>query len=154
MPSLPQVLYAPAPRDRRTLVCPTVRLRRRRAAHSSPALAHTWWARHGPHIASCVEGVPGCYEGPAMLGRLYDHNSPSKAGYEAVPGRESPCQWRLAQVVLGDQGSVAPDCLKKAPVASWVDYRVSIGVQTASRSTPRTSRSPSGETNTCRRSIR
>jgi hypothetical protein len=74
-----------------------------------------------------------------MLGRLYDHNSPSKAGYEAVPGRESPCQWRLAQVVLGDQGSVAPDGLKKAPVASWVDYGVSIGVEMASFRMPSTS---------------
>jgi hypothetical protein len=97
--------------------------------------------------------VPGCYEGPAMLGRLYDHNSPSKAGYEAVPGRESPCQWRLAQVVLGDQGSVAPDGLKKAPVASWVDYGVSIGVEMASFRMPSTSMVSSNSTRTRRRSI-
>jgi hypothetical protein len=69
--------------------------------------------------------VPGCYEGPAVLGGLDDHNSRGKAGYDAVSGRESPCQGRLAQVVLGDQGSVASDRLEKAPIAPWVDDRVS-----------------------------
>src|SRR5215207_692150 len=120
----------------------------------APAFAHAWRARHGPYIASCVEGVAGCNEGPAMLGRLHDHYGPGKAGYDAISGRESPCQGRLAQVVFGDQGSVASDRLEEAPIASWVYDGVSIGVQTASRSTPRTSRSPLGLRNTCKRSIR
>ena len=119
-----------------------------------PALAYAWRARYGPYIASGVERVAGSYEGAAMLGRLHDHYGTCKAGYDAVSGRESPCQRRLAQVVLGDQGSVASDRVEEAPIASWVNDGVSIGVQTASRSTPRTSRSPLGYTNACMRSIR
>src|SRR5215208_2088779 len=91
----------------------------------APALAHARRAGHGPHIASCVEGVAGCYEGSTVLGGLDDHNSPGKAGYDAISGRKSPCQGRLAQVVLGDQGSVASDRLEETPIASWVDDRVS-----------------------------
>ncbi len=62
-----------------------------------------------------------------MLGGLDDHNSPGKAGYEALSGRKSPSQGRLAQVVLGDQGSVASDRLEEAPIASWVDDREAAG---------------------------
>jgi hypothetical protein len=62
-----------------------------------------------------------------MLGRLHDHYGPGKAGYDAVSGRESPCQGRLAQVVFGDQGSVASDRLEEAPIASWVYDREAAG---------------------------
>src|SRR5215208_6839140 len=117
-------------------------------------IAHAWRTGHGPYIASCVEGVASCYEGSALLGRLDDHHSPGKPGYDAVSGGKAPCQGRLAQVVLGDQGPMVPDGLEEAPVAPGVDDHVSISVQTASRSIPRTSRSPFGETRTCRRSIR
>ena len=44
-----------------------------------------------------------------------------QAGDDAVPGREAPCQRRLAQVVLGDQRAVAPDGMEEAPVAPGVD---------------------------------
>ena len=87
----------------------------------APALAHAWRARHGPYIPSGVEGVAGRYEGAAVLGRLHDHNGPGKAGYDAVSGRESPCQGRLAQVVLGDQGPVAPDGLEEGPITPGVN---------------------------------
>src|SRR5215211_8257838 len=99
MPSPPQELYAPAPRDRRTQVYPTYACAVGEQPVRAPALAHARRAWHGPYIASGLEGVPGRYEGPAVLGGLDDHHSPGKAGYEAVPGRESPCQGRLAEVV-------------------------------------------------------
>jgi hypothetical protein len=62
-----------------------------------------------------------------MLGRLHDHYGPGKASYDAVSARESPCQGRLAQVVFGDQGSVASDRLEEASIASWVYDREAAG---------------------------
>src|SRR5215211_4148090 len=88
-----------------------------------------------------------------MLGGLDDHHGPGKAGYDAVSGRESPCQGRLSQIVLGDQGPLASDRLEEAPVASWVDDGVSIGVEMASLRMPSTSMVSSTCTRTRMRSI-
>jgi hypothetical protein len=93
----------------------------------TPALAHARRAWHGKYIPSCVEGVAGRYEGPAVLGRLHDHNGPGKPGYDAVPGREAPSQGRLSKVVLGDQGPVTPDGLEEGPVTPGVDDREAAG---------------------------
>ena len=65
--------------------------------------------------------MAGGYECTALLGRLDYHDGPGEAGNDSVPGGEAPGEGRLAEVVLGDQGSVTPDRLEEAPVAPRVD---------------------------------
>ena len=57
----------------------------------------------------------------ALVRRLDDHYGIAEARDDAIARGETPGQRRLAQVVLRDEGSVAPHSLEQAPVAPGVD---------------------------------
>src|SRR5215207_3742117 len=119
----------------------------------APALEGPEWSRHSPDVAPRLRAVASGYEGAALLRRLDDDHGVAEARDDPIARREPPRQRRFPEVVLRDEATGTLHGPKQTPVVSGIDDRVSSEVQTASRSTPRTSRSPSGETYTCRRSI-
>jgi len=109
----------------------------------TPTLADAGWARHRPHVPPRIQSVAGCYQGAALLGCLDDDHGGCQAGDDPVPRRKPPGERRLTKVILGDERAMPPYGIEEGPIDPGIDDRVSIGVQTGSRSTPRTSRSPS-----------
>src|SRR5689334_23300584 len=77
--------------------------------------------RHGEHVPSLFEGHPRGDQGPAVVGRLDDHNGPGQAADDAVPeGEMSRERWRPRRQ-FAHQAPGRTNLHGKCLVSAWVD---------------------------------